>query len=218
MPLVYQQNINEATKLAVWHIAEEEVFFLKRVSLQKEITHPHKRLQHLAGRYLLTELFDNFPLELIQIADTKKPFLPNEAYHFSISHCGDYAAVIVSSANRVGTDIEIVSEKVGRIRDKFLTAGEQELVEEIFNIQRTMFNVQSISHVQLITLCWSIKEAMFKWYGLGKVDFKEHLRIDKIDVDKNEFIAHCIFKKDTSINIIVKALMFSNNVLTWTVT
>ena len=112
MPLVYQQNINEATKLAVWHIVEEEDFFLKRVPLQKEITHPHKRLQHLAGRYLLTELFDDFPLELIQIADTKKPFLPNEAYHFSISHCGDYAAVIVSSINRVGTDIEIVSEKV----------------------------------------------------------------------------------------------------------
>ena len=29
MPLVYQQNINAVTKMAVWHIAESEDFFLK---------------------------------------------------------------------------------------------------------------------------------------------------------------------------------------------
>ena len=211
MPLVYQQNINEATKLAVWHIAEKEDFFLKRVPLQKEITHPHKRLQHLAGRYLLTELFDDFPLELIRIADTKKPFLPNEAYHFSISHCGDYAAVIVSSLNRVGTDVEIVSEKVFRIKDKFLSHSEQLMLGRMYNSE---FRIQNS---ELFTLCWSIKEAMFKWYGLGKVDFKEHMRIDKIAVHSNEFIAHCIFKKETAVNIIVKGLLFNENILTWTV-
>ena len=51
MPLVYQQNINESTRLGLWHIAEKEDFFLNQVPLKKEITHPHKRLQHLAGRF-----------------------------------------------------------------------------------------------------------------------------------------------------------------------
>ncbi|MFT3908489.1 MAG: 4'-phosphopantetheinyl transferase superfamily protein [Ferruginibacter sp.] len=212
MPLVYQQNINEATKLAVWHIAEEEDFFLMKVPLQKEITHPHKRLQHLAGRYLLTELFPGFPLELIEIADTKKPFLSNEAYHFSISHCGDYAAVIVSVVNRVGVDVEVVSEKVERIKSKFLSVGELQMIEETFNVQRLTFNVH------IVTACWSIKEAIFKWYGLGKVDFKEHMHIKKIEVYSNEFTAHCIFKKDVAEEIIVKGLMFNNNVLAWVIT
>ena len=89
MPLVYQQNINPFTKLGVWHINEPESFFISEVPLQREITHPHKRLQHLAGRYLLKALFPGFPYELIKVADTRKPFLENEAYHFSISHCGD---------------------------------------------------------------------------------------------------------------------------------
>ena len=71
MPLVYQQNINAVTKMGVWHITETEDFFLQQVPLQKEITHWHKRLQHLAGRYLLKELYPGFPLELIKIADTK---------------------------------------------------------------------------------------------------------------------------------------------------
>ncbi len=209
MPLVYQQNINEATKLAVWHIAESESFFLSKVSLQKEITHPHKRLQHLAGRYLLVELFADFPLELIRIADTKKPFLPNDAYHFSISHCADYAAVIVSSLNRVGVDIEVVSEKVERIGDKFLSQQEKHVISELLQEQRSM------TSTQLATLVWSIKESMFKWYGLGAIDFKEHLHIDKIDVSTNQFTAQCSFMKGPGQSLKASGLLFNNNVLTW---
>src|SRR5207244_952031 len=158
MPLVYQQNINEATKLAVWHIAEAEDFFLVKVPLQKEITHPHKRLQHLAGRYLLRELFEDFPLELIQIADTKKPFLPNEAYPFSISHCGDYAAVIVSPVNRVGVDIELISDKVSRIRDKFLSPEEQRIIQQMFNLAYRQAGTQYSTFNTQLTVAWSIKE------------------------------------------------------------
>ncbi|HEV8081101.1 MAG TPA: 4-phosphopantetheinyl transferase, partial [Chitinophagaceae bacterium] len=92
MPVLYE-HINDFAKIAIWHIAEEKKFFLQKVPLQREITHPHKQLQHLAGRYLLQHLYPDFPYHLIEIADTRKPFLPDEEYHFSISHCGDYAAV-----------------------------------------------------------------------------------------------------------------------------
>jgi len=73
MPLFYQQDINESTRLGVWHIQEEESFFSRSVPLQRNITHPHKRLQHLAGRYLLRFLFDDFPYNLIRIAETRLP-------------------------------------------------------------------------------------------------------------------------------------------------
>src|SRR5438270_10925403 len=102
MPMFYQHTINDTTKLGLWHIAETESFFLQKVPLKRDITHWLKRLQHLAGRYLLQELFPGFPHHLIEIADTRKPFLPNEEYHFSISHCGEYAAAIVSKHDRVG--------------------------------------------------------------------------------------------------------------------
>ena len=127
MPLFYQHNINETTKLAIWKIEEEAYFFLEQVPLQREITHPHKRLQHLAGRYLLRFLFPDFPFEEILIADTHKPYLPEEQYHFSISHCGNYAAAIVSSTQRVGIDIEIPTPKVLRITHKYLHPEELEM-------------------------------------------------------------------------------------------
>src|SRR5438045_995655 len=120
MPLFYQQDINEKTRLAIWEINEEEHFFNLSIPLSRNITHPHKRLQHLAGRFLLPHLFSDFPNHEIEIADTRKPFLPKEQYHFSISHCGNYAAAIVSSTQRVGVDVELITPRLEKIKKKFL--------------------------------------------------------------------------------------------------
>lgn len=172
MPLFYQQNINATTRLAVWKIEETEEFFSGTIPLQRTIAHPHKRLQHLAGRYLLRFLFPDFPYETIAIAKTNKPYLLNEAYHFSISHCGDYAAAIVSSTSRVGIDVELVTDRVVKIAKKFLHEEEQKM----FNLQSSMFNIQQL------TLLWSCKEAMFKWWGNGEVDFSAMMRIELFEL------------------------------------
>lgn len=183
MPLHYQHNINDFTRLAVWKIAEPESFFTQKVSLQQSVTHPHKRLQHLAGRFLLPYLFADFPSELIQIADTRKPFLPDENYHFSISHCGDYAAAIVSSSCRVGIDVELVTHRVDKIKHKFLHASE--LME--WNIE----GLEPAERFSTLTLLWSAKEAMFKWWGRGDVDFSECMQIKAGKLgDSGQLLAH----------------------------
>lgn len=212
MPLVYQQNINASTKLGVWHIAEPEDFFLDQVPLHREITHPNKRLQHLAGRYLLKELYPDFPYELIRIADTRKPFLENEAYHFSISHCGAYAAVIVSTDHRVGVDVELISGKVEKVKHKFLSEAEQHLLNAI------PFFPYSIFNEKLLTAAWSIKESLFKWQGSSEVDFKKHLQIVKISVNDNEGLANCTIIKDVEIDLAVHILFFNNNCISWVLT
>jgi phosphopantetheinyl transferase len=206
MPQVYQQNVNAFTRLGVWHINEAEQYFLDRVPLHNNIKHPHKRLQHLAGRILLKELFDDFPLELICIADTRKPFLPAETYHFSLSHCGDYAAAIVSRHNRVGVDIEIPQKKIESISTKFLKQEEMGILRAL-----------PIKLEQGYTLAWSIKETIFKWYGDGKVDFKEHIKIINCTIDDNQFSANCYFLKGHQISLKVNGIFFNGNCLTWTV-
>lgn len=206
MPLVYQQNINATTKIAVWHINESEDFFLAQVPLQKNISHWHKRLQHLAGRLLLKEMYPGFPVNLIQIADTKKPYLEDEPFHFSISHCGDYAAAIVSKEYRVGVDVELVNDKILQIQKKFMSEGEKK-----------MFNEQgSMNNVQYATLCWSVKESVFKWWGKGSVDFKRGMVLQSIQGDYTEGKLHCLFKNETE--LVVHYLSFNNNFLTWVLT
>jgi len=150
LALVYQHNINETTRLAVWHITEPESFFLKKVPLKKDVSHPHKRLQHLAGRYLLSFLFDGFPLEEILVADTRKPFLENEQYHFSISHCGDFAAAIVSSKERVGIDIELVTARIERIKHKFTSSDELLFLNDEYKAFLHQFELEEKTKDELI--------------------------------------------------------------------
>ncbi len=204
MPLFYQHNINHTAKLAIWHITETEDFFLKKVPLQNNITHWHKRLQHLAGRYLLQELYPGFPYHLIEIADTKKPFLPNEKYHFSISHCGDYATVIVSEEKRVGIDIELVTPKVELIKHKFLSE------DEIFLTKK--------NNLHQLTLLWSCKEAVFKWHGNGGLDFKNHIVIKDISVHENTGIIECLFMKDGMRQLNINVHIFETLCVAWVIT
>ena len=229
MPVFYE-HINDFAKIAIWRIAEEKNFFLERVPLQREITHPHKQLQHLAGRYLLQHLYPDFPYHLIEIADTRKPYLPNEEYHFSISHCGDYAAVIVSKDHRVGIDIELVTPKVERIKHKFLNDHELKMV----NGQWSMVNGQSgISNqstnprltesvgqepINQLTLLWCCKEAVFKWYATGGVDFKEDIQLHPHSLHTDEGMINCRFIKEKITDLIIRHKYFDGLCLAWVAT
>jgi phosphopantetheinyl transferase len=234
LPLFYKHTINQTTKLGIWKIEEDENFFLHEVPLQQNITHPHKRLQHLAGRYLLKYLFPDFPHDEILIADTRKPYLPGEQYHFSISHCGDYAAAIVSSTHRVGIDIEIPSVKVQRISHKFIHGNEQRWLNESSIIgHRSAINQtktgdrQPWTHIKLQTtnyklqtLLWSAKEAIFKWYSLGGVDFKEHIQLCG-SISKNEdesFILPFRFQKKNIQYLNITSKICEVIVLSWIAT
>lgn len=183
MPLVYQQNINESTQLGVWYIQESEAYLLESIPLLQQIHHPHKRLQHLAGRFILKQMQPDFPLEKILISATNKPFLLSEQYHFSISHCGDYAAAIISTQTRTGIDIEIPKEKILSIRKKFMNADEY-LITDL------------LTELQLATMIWSAKEAVFKWYGTGSVDFKKHMQIVSVEKSAAQYLFTILFSKE----------------------
>lgn len=174
----------------------------------KKITHPHKRLQHLAGRFLLRKLFPHFPLKLIKIAETRKPFLPGEQYHFSISHCGDYAAVIVSSKYRVGVDVEWPQQKIDIVKHKFMGTKE-------FTVLKMMDERDELFK---LTMAWSIKEAIFKWYGLGQLDFKKHMVIQQLYKEEELFTANCTLNRSMPMKLDVFAKNIEGNVLAWLVT
>ena len=207
MALFYQHNINGDTKVGIWKIEETDVFFLAHVPLKKEVTHPYKRLQHLAGRYLLPALFEDFPLKSILIADTRKPYLEDEQYHFSISHCGNYAAAGVSRSKRIGIDIELVTPRILRIAGKFLNEYEVEYLKEWQHL--------STIYLELVTLLWSSKEAIFKWYGNGGVDFRNHIHLTgTIIYQPDEWIELTfVFDKEESVQLNVSARMFNGLVL-----
>ncbi|WP_343667712.1 4'-phosphopantetheinyl transferase superfamily protein [Chitinophaga sp.] len=204
MPLIRTIQISPGSRLGVWQIGEDETFFRKRVNISPAIHHPHKRLQHFAGRYLLTELYPDFPLDSIQIMESRKPVLSCNSLHFSISHCGDFVAAIVSEDSAVGVDIERMNDKIDKVSHKFLSPRERKFIDPD----------NALAHK---TICWSAKEAVFKWYGLGKVDFKENMQLEPFPYQLYGFM-HCNFNKaDKKARLSLQYIIADGLCLSWTI-
>lgn len=203
MPLIRTIQIDPDTRLGVWKISEEEAFFRAKVNISKAIHHPHKRLQHFAGRYLLLTLFPDFPLSSIQVGDNRKPYVHCNSFHFSISHCGDYAAAIVSKKTAVGIDIEEVKEKINKVSGKFLSREEQGFISSAHELRHQ-------------TVCWSAKEAVYKWYGLGKVDFRANIRLHPFPFAPTGFITCDFMKGDSNTRLYLQYIMENDLCLAWT--
>jgi 4'-phosphopantetheinyl transferase EntD len=221
MPLFYQHNINQDTRLGIWHIEEPESFFLEKVPLKRDVSHPFKRRQHLAGRYLLSYLFPDFPLEEIRIADTRQPFLASQRYHFSISHCGNYAAAVVSLSSRVGVDIEQISPRIERVGHKFLDDEEAHFFNDDYARFLEQWGMRGRVFQEFLTLIWSAKEAIFKWYGKGELDFRKHMKLEgNIVLDEDWIRLPFVFNKDRAVHLGVAGRIFEEQSLTlaWVLT
>jgi len=206
MPLVYQQNINDDTKLAVWQIEEDDAFFFNHIPIQKAIHHPIKRLHHFAGRYLLTQLEPTFPIAEIEIMPSKKPFIKNGDWYFSVAHSGNYAAAIISRSCNVGIDVEAPNPKVLALQGKFLTEAE---ISELSAVAK--------DEITQLTIGWSIKEVLFKWYGLGQLDFKSNLQIKQMQLYNDNWQFNCVIEKSETQTCLVEVKLINDMVLSWMV-
>lgn len=204
MPLIFQQDITNSTKVGLWQINENEDFFSDSNN-SCSIKHPQKKIQSLAGRNLITNLENRFPLNEIQILPSGKPVLKNGEFHFSISHCRNYAAAIVSSTQIVGIDVELVTPRILRLKNKFISNGEEKIISKI-----------NVSNEIKYTIFWSVKEAMFKWYGLGNVDFKKDLQIESLSIQQEIISGNCFVNKENNIELFFKGKIFNDIILVWT--
>ena len=171
MPVVFTKHIDEHTILSVWKIeeTEQELFAglqLKDHELEFIATFNNgKRLLHwLSTRLLLRTMLKTSDYIATGLDEHGKPFLLNRDYHISLSHSFDYAAVMISKDKQVGVDIELVKEKVLRIRNKFMTDNE-------------LAGLPSVDDVSALYICWCAKEAIFKWHGRKGLEFKRDMVI-----------------------------------------
>lgn len=120
-----------------------------------------KREVELKGRAYLLEHMLGKGTE-IYYDDKGKPHLKNDKRHISISHSHGKLAVIVNENEPTGIDIELIREKVLKIKHKFLSAQEFDDCGE---------------DVEKLLIHWAAKETLYKIYGLKEVDFSKNLLI-----------------------------------------
>jgi len=163
MPLFKEWNPDLHSLAAIWHITEAEAFFAAQIPLTgAHIPHAKRRIEFLAGRFLLQYLNKDFPLHAIIPDEHDKPQVPESAFHFSISHSFPYVACVLSTKAAVGIDIQCWHKSILALQHKFLAPAEQQYCQ---------------NNPQKITLAWSSKEAAYKYQGRRGVDFIGHLPI-----------------------------------------
>lgn len=181
MALVEIRELKPANYLGVWKIDESEEFFTENLWLDEEekeflsgINAPGRRLQWLSSRLLIRKIINPAGQILMEWDSFGKPIIINYDFEVSISHCTDMVAVIVGDA-KSGIDIEKQDRKVDRIAKKFVREDEFAFVEEQI-------------HTDYYITFWAAKETMFKFYGGGGIDFKEHMKVHQFKMsDKGQF-------------------------------
>ena len=63
----------------------------------------------------------------------------------------------------VGIDLQIETEKLQKVAPKFCSPDDYEILT-------THYSIQKANHI-----CWSVKEAVFKAYGAGRVNYKDDI-------------------------------------------
>lgn len=194
----------EGVKLGLWQITETADFFCQRISYRSPALNPGMHLQQMASRMLLNSLSPGFSFDSVVFNDSGKPLLPEQDKHFSLSHTKGYAAAIVSEKAPVGIDLEIISDRVLKVEHKFLNEQERSLLSRF----------DPKEHVKYATLCWSIKESVYKCWGKGGVDFAEHINIINLP-DTDSGFASVHFQKNESIHCKVNCMLFEDLWLTY---
>ena len=157
--ILEKRSLDHGGLLAIWHITEDtdtlmgmldhDPLLSKTVfSFQSE----KRRLEYLAVRVLLKELLGK-TVEVVY-DEHNRPSLADKSYNLSITHTGEWAAVLLHPTKQVGIDVERIAEKVVRVKHKFLSENELSFVKE--EVEKTH-----------LALMWSVKESMYK--ALGQV-------------------------------------------------
>lgn len=167
--------------LGIWEISESvnELKALTKGVKLDQIKSQKRKLEVLAVRTLLKEMCGNVKLDYNEYG---APVLDNNK-NISISHSKQLVAIIVSEF-KSAIDIEIISKRILKIKDKFISTN-----DNINDSQKDL------------TIAWSTKECIFKWHQKGNINFKDDILIKsinhsskKIEVsfDKNLFILNFI--------------------------
>ena len=183
---VKRQFPNHYTLLVSKITPSEEELLSSTILTEKErdryarFTHTKRRLEWLTVRWTIQQFFN----QKVQIDYNQDgcPVLVNSSYSVSISHTDNLISVLLSATNKAGIDLQLYSPKIQRIAQKFVSEKEKEYC--------------SLENPDQLHIIWSAKEALFKYYSKGNVDFRTNLFIEPFEVAERGVLRGHIRKED----------------------
>lgn len=203
--LIYTEE-NKGCKWGIWKMEETPELLLSQLTNKEDLirfidttTSPARVLERIAVRVLLKTLLGEE--KTISYQSNGKPYFEDRSVNISISHTKDYVAIILSQSPLLGIDIEYTSDRVKRIRSRFISDMEY---------------IDPENETLHLLLHWSAKETMYKALSREKIDLKNNFHIKKF-VPQNQgfFEAQETFTED-SLNFRIQYIVTDDYVVTYT--
>ena len=163
--------------IGVWEMTESENDLEKEFSKKTlpKFKSTKRQVEYLCTRLLLKKINPKLNISYNQFG---APTIKNNQ-NISISHSDRYVAIIISK-NKVGIDIEKISNKPLKVIQKFISKND---------------NVKA--YQKEASLAWCAKETLFKYHMEGEIDFKKNINIKEIDFEQKKI--HALFLKSSVI-------------------
>ena len=157
MPVI--KNIQENNcQIAIWKMnksLDDLIKLSNKIDNLKFKTEKRKN-EFLSSRLLLNKLLPN---TIVSYNTYGAPEIDDDNF-ISISHSKNLTAIIISK-NKVGLDIEKISEKALKLSSKFIAKDQHKPLSK-----------------EKATLIWCCKEAVYKWFQKGKINFVADIKIN----------------------------------------
>ena len=208
MGCISKHYLNEYTILGVWKIEEDINTLLGMVDLDlvdkkkyKAFASTSRKLEFLSVRALLAELLGKDARIIYN--KNNKPFLRDGSRFISISHSNKLTAILLSTNEKVGIDLEYMSTNISRIEFKFINRKEK----------ITRDTDKRIYHLYLH---WCAKEALYKICDKEGISIKKDITIKPFDVKESGEIQGSVKTKKINDSFDLFYTSYDNYTIVWT--
>lgn len=168
--IIEQNTFEDGSSFALWEVTEtvdelleqldNDPFIIEQISA---FTSQKRKLEFLSARCALNQLLGRKCT--IAYHPTGRPFIEGSDMNISISHTGQWVTVLTHPSKRIGIDIERITDRLIRVKNKFLS--EQELRFVDFQCEKPQ-----------LAIMWATKESLYKLLDVKGLDALEELHIE----------------------------------------
>jgi 4'-phosphopantetheinyl transferase len=177
MGCITKHFLNEYSILGVWKIEEDLPALLASVTLDIEEKKKYKgfrsnsrKLEFLSVRALLSELLGKDAR--IVYNKNNKPFLKEGSHFISITHSHKLTAILLSTNEKVGIDLEYMSVNISAFAFKFMNRKEK-VIKDAENRKYHLY------------LHWCAKEALYKICDKEGISIRNNITIEPFKLNES---------------------------------
>jgi hypothetical protein len=145
----------------------------------RTITNEKRKCEFLSIRKSIQTIYNEE--EYIAYSANGKPNLAISGHRISISHSKGLLGLIIHPTLEVGIDLQHESPKIIKIKNRFMSPMEME---------------SSKGEEWKLLTYWCAKEALYKYYSKGNVDFSKNLFVSPFTLEKSGILMGKIHMPD----------------------